>query len=291
VLARPVADLRRAALAFGRGQAVGAPTQRPPLEFAPVFAAFDKMTEDVERAREAKEQAARIVAWGQMANQVAHEIKNPLTPMRLGVQHLRRVHHDGRTPIGPVLEDTTARILSEIDRLDRIARSFSRFGTPTSERGPLEPVSLVQVAREVADLYRLGTDGSGVLVEAPVEVRVEARADEVKEALLNLLENARNADATVVKIGIEGTTVSVVDNGCGISAELLPMIFEPRFSTSTSGSGLGLPIVKRLVEGWGGTVEVSSEEGKGTAVLLHLLAAREGGPPPASLEKGDATTG
>ena len=280
-LARPVAELRDAALAFGRGEPVPSLEQAPSAEFAPVFAAFDKMTADVRRARDAQERVARIVAWGEMANQVAHEIKNPLTPMRLGVQHLRRVHQDGRTPIGPVLEDTTRRILSEIDRLDRIARSFSRFGVPASERGPMESVKLPSVVRDVADLYRLGPEGAEIVVETTAPVPAAARVDEVKEALVNLLENARNAQARRIRIVIDGTTLAVHDDGCGIPPALLPMIFEPRFSTSTSGSGLGLPIVKRLVEGWGGRVEVSSSEGGGTVVRLHLVPARDGpGPAP-----------
>ncbi len=280
-LARPVAELRNAALAFGKGEPVEMPAERPPQEFTPVFSAFEKMTADVRKSREAQERVARIVAWGEMANQVAHEIKNPLTPMRLGVQHLRRVHQDGRTPIGPVLESTTARILAEIDRLDRIARSFSRFGVPASERGPLEAVKLPTAVRDVAELYRLGPEGAEIVMEVNDAVLMAARSDEVKEALVNLLENSRNARARVIRVRISGTTIAVEDDGCGIPAPQLPLIFEPRFSTSTSGSGLGLPIVKRLVESWGGRVEVASQEGRGTVVTLHLQPAGKAGPGPA----------
>jgi len=280
-LSRPVADLRTAALAFGKGEPVPALTERPPQEFSPVFSAFEKMTVDVRKSREAQERVARIVAWGEMANQVAHEIKNPLTPMRLGVQHLRRVYQDGRTPVGPVLESTTARILAEIDRLDRIARSFSRFGVPASERGPLERVKLPSVVRDVAELYRLGPEGAEIVLEVNDPLPAAARSDEVKEALVNLLENSRNARAKLIRIRISGTVIAVEDDGCGIPAAMLPMIFEPRFSTSTSGSGLGLPIVKRLVEGWGGRVEVRSPEGGGTVVSLYLQPA-PAGPGPAN---------
>ena len=280
-LSRPVAELQQAALAFGQGREVEPPGRTPAPEFEPVFSAFQKMAADVRKSREAKERVARIVAWGEMATQVAHEIKNPLTPMRLGVQHLRRVYEDGRTPIGPVLEGTTGRILAEIDRLDRIARSFSRFGVPASERGPLEDVKLPSVVRDVAELYRLGPEGAEVVVEVDQAVPAAARADEIKEALVNLLENSRHAGARTIRVRIAGTDVSVQDDGRGIPAALLPKIFEPRFSTSTSGSGLGLPIVKRLVEGWGGKVEVESEEGRGTLVRLHLRPAGSAGPGPA----------
>lgn len=280
-LSRPVSELRSAALAFGKGQPVLPPSERPPQEFTPVFSAFEKMTADVRKTHEAQERVARIVAWGEMANQVAHEIKNPLTPMRLGVQHLRRVYEDGRTPIGPVLETTTGRILAEIDRLDRIARSFSRFGVPASERGPLETVKLPSVIRDVAELYRLGPEGAEIVVDVKDPVAVAARADEVKETLVNLLENSRNARAKLIRVRIEGSVVAVEDDGRGIPAAELPRIFEPRFSTSTSGSGLGLPIVKRLVEGWGARVEVQSREGEGTVVTLTFQPVGEAGPGPA----------
>jgi signal transduction histidine kinase len=283
-LSRPVTELQTAALAFGQGQDLTLPPEPPAPEFAPVYAAFEKMTADIRKSREAQERVARIVAWGEMASQVAHEIKNPLTPMRLGVQHLRRVYSDGRTPIGPVLESTTARILAEIDRLDRIARSFSRFGVPAPERGPLESVAPAAVAREVAELYRLGPEGAAIAIEEGPSEPVAARADEVKEALVNLIENARDAGARIIRIRIAGTTLAVEDDGRGIPAELLPRIFEPRFSTSTSGSGLGLAIVKRLVEGWGGTIAVESVEGQGTSVRLTLRAAGDPGPGPASPE-------
>ncbi len=212
--------------------------------------------------------AARVLAWGEMARQVAHEIKNPLTPIRLGVQHLRRVSRERPDQLDKVLEETSDRILVEIDRLDTIARAFSRFGLPASARAPLEVVDLSAVAREVAGLYRLTDDGTVVEVEGPELVRVPARLDEVKEVLGNILENARNAGAKRIVLRIKTGRVDVVDNGRGIAAELLPRIFEPRFSTTTSGSGLGLAIVRRLVEGWGATVQVSSQVGRGSTVSV-----------------------
>ncbi|MGH7559418.1 MAG: ATP-binding protein [Gemmatimonadales bacterium] len=279
-LARPVADLRHAAQAFGRGEAIPAPAEPPPAEFKPVFAAFQKMAADVRAAQEDQERVARIVAWGEMASQVAHEIKNPLTPMRLGVQHLRRVHEDRDAPLGPVLDETAHRILAEIDRLDRIARSFSRFGVPASAGGPLEPVSLPDVAREVADLYRIGggDDGAAVILDVTAPMPAAARPDEVREALVNLVENARHAEARTVQLIVHGSSVSVVDDGRGIPGDLLSRVLEPRFSTHTSGSGLGLAIVKRLVESWGGRLTLTSEVGRGTTVRLDLEPATPAAP-------------
>jgi signal transduction histidine kinase len=108
-----------------------------------------------------------------------------------------------------------------------------------------------------------------------------ARADEVKEVVVNLLENARNAGATRVVVRVGPGEIQVSDDGTGIPEDLLPRIFEPRFSTTTSGSGLGLAIVKRLVEGWSGTIEVESEAGRGTTVTVRLPAPTEASPRPA----------
>ena len=271
-LSRPAADLRDAALAFGRGEALPEPAGAPPAEFEPVFAALKKMAADVRATQEAEERAARVLAWGEMATQVAHEIKNPLTPMRLGIQHLQRVYRDGR-PIGPILDETARRILGEIDRLDTIARAFSRFAAPSDGRPDPEPTPLGEVCREVVSLYGLAPDAGSVTLEVSEERPVLAHRDELKETVVNLLENARNAGATAIRVRVDGTTVAVTDNGAGIPADRLERVFEPRFSTTTSGSGLGLAIVKRLVEGWGASIGVESTVGVGTTVTIACRPA------------------
>jgi signal transduction histidine kinase len=379
-LSRPVSDLRRSAIALGKGQHVPPQQSNPPLEFEPVFGAFERMAADIRSSQTALEaarrrtatvlgtvstgvvgldpdtrviianrqaldllgiplgegdrflerlteewrplatavrgfvaggtvdetggeltvggrrityqlaalgpdlrgavlalndvtdlsRAERVLAWGEMARQVAHEIKNPLTPMRLGVQHLRRVWRDGQDNFDGVLEETADRILEEIDRLDTIARAFSRFGAPAAAQEPLERLDLGQVAEEVVQLYRLAEEGTDVRLEVHRPAWGEARRDEVKEVLVNLLENARNAAANRITVRASLGCLEVSDDGDGIAADLLPRIFEPRFSTTTSGSGLGLPIVRRLVESWGGAVEVESVEGNGTTVTVRL---------------------
>jgi signal transduction histidine kinase/HAMP domain-containing protein len=227
---------------------------------------------------------ARVLAWGEMARQVAHEIKNPLTPIKLSVQHLRRAHADGRPDFEQILERNVEAILAEIDRLGEIARAFARFGAPAQAAGDLEAVSLERVAEETLALYRGSHDGIGYRVEvAPDTPRAHARVGELKEVIVNLLENARAAlpDGGDIRItagpagGGAWVMLNVEDTGEGIPAELLPRVFEPQFSTRSSGTGLGLAIVRRLVESWGGEVTVDSEPGQGTTVHLRMRAVEE----------------
>ncbi len=231
--------------------------------------------------------AVRVLAWGELARQVAHEIKNPLTPIRLGIQHIQRARRDGSAEFDSTLERTGQQILAEIERLDAIARAFARFGAPPAESAPLERSDVVSVAREAADLYAFG-DGPEIRLEASDRVEALVRRDEVKEVLINLIENARDAQARLVVIGIsdngqERVTIRVRDDGSGITKEHMQQVFEPQFSTTSSGTGLGLAICKRLVEGWGGTIRVASEVGEGTEVTIALSgtkkAASVGGSP------------
>jgi signal transduction histidine kinase len=215
-----------------------------------------------------------------MARQVAHEIKNPLTPIRLGVQHLRRAHRDGRADFGAILERNVERILAEIDRLDEIARAFSRYGTAPDQRAPAEPVDVAMVARDVVALERLGQAQAAVdwqLVGADVGLHAMAREEELREVLLNLLENARLAGARTVRVVVardDGVaSIAVEDDGEGIADDVLPRVFEPHFSTRTSGSGLGLAISRRLVDGWGGAITLASQRGRGTTVRIALRTA------------------
>ncbi|HEU5303639.1 MAG TPA: ATP-binding protein [Gemmatimonadales bacterium] len=378
-LSRPVAELRRAALALGKGQPLPTHVGRPPLEFEPVFGAFERMAADIRSSQSALEdarrrtaavlatvatgvvgvdprgrvlianrqavdllgtpldegepfldrlspewaplgaavrrfledpavdgtaelevagrrvslhlaslgsevrgvvmalndvtdvsRAERVLAWGEMARQVAHEIKNPLTPMRLGMQHLRRVYRDRQGDFDRTLEETAERILGEIDRLDTIARAFSRFAAPADRDQPLDRIDLAATVGEVVQLYRLAEEGCEVRLSNEADAFGAARMDEVKEVVVNLLENARNAGATLVQVTVGPGLIRVEDDGAGIPPDLLPRVFEPRFSTTTSGSGLGLAIVRRLVESWGGRIEVESEPGRRTVVTVQL---------------------
>ena len=235
-----------------------------------VVVAMDDVTDEL--------RAERVLAWGEMARQVAHEVKNPLTPIKLSIQHVRRAWEDRHPQFDEILIRNADAMLAEIDRLAGIAQSFSRFGAPGGPAVPLAAVSVADVVSEVMALY--GGSASQVHFEQDVEPGLPAvlsRTPELKEVLVNLLENARMAgeDGTRVQIvarrGPEGTVLlSVVDDGSGIPEDVLPRIFEPQFSTRSTGTGLGLAIVQRLVRSWGGSVSAQSTLGQGTTVTVAL---------------------
>jgi two-component system, NtrC family, nitrogen regulation sensor histidine kinase NtrY len=223
--------------------------------------------------------AQRVLAWGEMARQVAHEIKNPLTPMRLGLQHLRRARRDARVDFDEVLDQNIERMLAEIDRLDEIARAFSRYGTVPEEQPAPDAVDVAAVVEDVVRLEQMGAGGVEWTVDGVgSSVMAMAREPELREVLLNVLENARHAASRHVRVSVakgDGSVGIVVrDDGQGIAPEVLSRVFEPHFSTRTSGSGLGLAISRRLIEGWGGGIEVASKAGEGTAVSIRLVAKR-----------------
>jgi signal transduction histidine kinase len=294
-LSRPIELLSRATAAVGGGNLrLRLPEDRLD-EFGGVYRAFNRMVRRLRRARADEVRTARVLAWGEMARQVAHEIKNPLTPIKLSVQHLRRAFSDRRPDFERILDRNVEAILREIDRLSQIARAFARFGAPSEPAGIVESIDLGQVVTETLVLYRGGKDGISYRTEIDPEVtRVRAREGELREVLLNLLENAREAldgegaiciSATPAGGG-EWVRLEVRDTGDGIPPEMLPRIFEPQFSTRTSGTGLGLAIVRRLVESWGGEISADSEPGQGTTIHLRLRAA-EPSPPSAAAAKRD----
>jgi signal transduction histidine kinase len=227
----------------------------------------------------------RILAWGEMARQVAHEVKNPLTPMKLSIQHIQRAWQDGHPAYGEILNRNADAVLREIDRLASISRSFARLAPPGEGEAPsLESVDVSSVVADVLGLYR----GGGGAIEFVAEFEealppIRARETEFKEVLINLLENARVALEPGGRVVITGelvgehVDVTVMDDGSGIDPDVLPRVFEPHFSTRTGGTGLGLAIVYRVVRSWGGVVSAESDPGRGTRIRMSVPVFREEG--------------
>ena len=221
-------------------------------------------------------QSERESAWREMAKQVAHEIKNPLTPMKLNLQYLQHVVKSNDEDFKEKFNRSAAAIIEQIDALASIATEFSNFARLPS--GSFEAIDLQEV---VATAVQLFSDESAIhfthetLTQA---VLIKGDREQCLRIFNNLIKNAVQActdtEAASIKISYElkGDFVElcIADNGCGIDAEQQARIFEPNFTTKSTGSGLGLSMVKNIVEGFGGTIRFESRPKIGTSFYIRL---------------------
>ena len=203
-----------------------------------------------------------------MARQVAHDIKNPLTPIQLIAEHLRRVHADRGEPLAPVLEDCVDTILTQVRLLRQIASEFSSFASsPTARPAPRRLHELLargrrsRTGRRLDGRVRIDVDvAGGPAAGASSTARCcRARADQHRRERAARDAGRRHADGRARGPSGRRCCVRVADTGVGMDAEALARAFEPYFSTKATGTGLGLPIAKRNVELNGGTIAVASE--------------------------------
>lgn len=280
-IADPVNRLTRATQRIARGELDARIVASSSDEFRRLVEAFNRMAADLQRQRVELERTNRLAAWADMARQVAHDIKNPLTPIQLNAEHLLRVHNDRGRPLGAVVDECVANILAQVRLLRQIAGEFSSFASSPEPRPA--PTDAGAVIEEVVASYRIGLAGR-VGIEVRVETGLpEAFVDRVLlgRALTNVIENALHAMPSGGTLTIEATSegretirIAVADTGVGMSAEALARIFEPYFSTKAVGTGLGLTIARRNVELNGGSIAVESQEGVGTVVTLRIPAVR-----------------
>jgi len=246
--------------------------------------AFNRMTEDLEASRERVVRAEKDAAWREMARQVAHEIKNPLTPMKLSTQHCLRAYRDSSPDFPKVLEKSMRTIGDQIDTLQRIAAEFSDFARMPSR--DVKPVDVGFVLRECAALYETGPDGPirfALAIEDALPP-VMADRDELRRVFINLISNAVQAMDGSGEIGLRArriadgdgrplVEVAVEDRGAGIPQDVLPRLFQPYFSTKSRGTGLGLAICRRVVQDLGGEIRLESRPDRGTVATVVLPAA------------------
>jgi signal transduction histidine kinase len=282
-IADPVNRLTRATRRIARGELDVRVAATSSDELRRLVQDFNSMAAELQRQRLELERTHRLEAWAEMARQVAHEIKNPLTPIQLNAEHLRRVHADRGEPLGPVLQECVGTILTQVRLLRQIASEFSSFASsPTARRGAVDVADLV---RETLDAYRTSLASRITFtVDIPPDLPpVYVDRTLVSRSLTNLVENALHAMpgqgtlAVAARRDGGAVRVAVSDTGVGMDADALARAFEPYFSTKATGTGLGLPIAKRNVELSGGTISVTSERDRGTTLEMVLPAAAETG--------------
>jgi signal transduction histidine kinase len=278
-IADPVRRLTRATQQIARGDFDARISVRSVDELRRLVDAFNSMAAELKAQRGELERTHRLEAWAEMARQVAHEIKNPLTPIQLSAEHLRRVHVDTGRPMGDVLDGCVTTILGQVRLLRQIAGEFSSFAS--APQAKLAPVDVAPLVAEILDPYRAGLEGRIEIRNevAPPLPQVLADRTLILRALANIVENALHAMPgpgqliVVASADADSVVISVRDTGAGMDDAALARAFEPYFSTKASGTGLGLPIARRNVELSGGTIEVASRKGEGTTVSVRLAKA------------------
>lgn len=282
-IADPVNRLTRATRRIALGDLDARITPTSSDELRRLVQDFNQMASELQRQRGELERHYRLAAWAEMASQVAHEIKNPLTPIQLHAEHLRRVHADRGTPLGPVVTESTDTILDQVRLLRRIASDFSTFASSPTARparvdiGDLLDEVLGPYRRVLPDRLQLRTHVPDGMPDVFVDRTLVGRA------LTNLIENATHAmpgagTLTVRAVPeLQMVRIDVTDSGMGMDGEGLARAFEPSFSTKMTGTGLGLPIARRNVELCGGMITIASEAGTGTIVTVRLPTTASAG--------------
>jgi len=279
-IADPVNRLMKATARIARGDLDARILTTSSDEFRRLVESFNRMAADLQRQRAELERTNRLAAWADMARQVAHDIKNPLTPIQLNAEHLLRVHVDRGQPLGRVVEECVSNILKQVKLLRQLSAEFSSFASSPTPRPT--PTSLSEVVSEVAEPYRVGLeDRIAIAIDVPQSLPL-LLVDKtlLARAMTNIIENALHAMPSGGTLSIRARALpehqvelSISDTGIGMDQEALTRVFQPYFSTRAAGTGLGLTIAKRNVELNNGTIAVESERGKGTTVTVTLPTA------------------
>jgi len=252
-------------------------------ELGLLIRSFNAMVQDLEKSRAALVKAEKISIWQTMAQQLAHEIKNPLTPIKLSAERVLRRWRNEPDQIGEIIEDSMMAIIQETEGLASLLNEFRTFSRP------MEPSSswcrIGEALEEVISLYRGSYPEVLFSLHIASDVTVKIDKNRFSQVLSNLVINAIAAMDSrgsikiradlVKKRDLQFCRLSVRDTGKGISRQDSAQVFVPYFTTKESGTGLGLPIVERIVNDHGGVIWFNSAEGAGTTFFVDLPVSEE----------------
>jgi len=245
-------------------------------EIAELVDEYNRMVKELVKSMEMLSRSERESAWREMAKQIAHEIKNPLTPMKLSVQHLLRSWKDNKENFDEYLEKVTRTLIEQIDNLSFIASEFSNFAKMPKAFN--EEINVVDKIKSSLTLFT-NTENVDFIFEHESEgILVYADKEQLSRVFINLLKNGIQSipDNRQGKVGIslvlngKMVRISITDNGKGIPEELQSKLFTPSFTTKSSGMGLGLSIVKNIIESFGGNITFKTKVNHGTTFIFEL---------------------
>jgi signal transduction histidine kinase len=283
-LGRPIAELAREAGKVATGEA--RPLRvRGSNEVADLVSAFDRMIEDLEGTRRRLAAVSRVAAWREVARRVAHEVKNPLAPIRAAVETLRRLRARNDPAFDDYFDEATRTVLEEVHRIANIVTEFTRFARLPPPRP--EPTDLSALAHQVVALQKANAkDASIEIVEKKSLSSTSCDREQIIQVLTNLIQNALEAtlpkgDRGKVTVTLsqnnDRAQIEVADNGPGVASEMAERLFEPYATNKPSGTGLGLAIAQRIAIEHGG--ELSHVARAGSGAVFRLVLPIEGPPP------------
>ena len=236
--------------------------------------AYNGMVDKLEESATKLAQSEREQAWREMAKQVAHEIKNPLTPMRLTVQSFQRKFDANDPELKQKLNDYSKTLIQQIDTMSSVASAFSNFASmPAQQNETLNVVNIVELALDIfnEDYIVFERDKDEIITKLDRTQLIRIITNLVKNATQSIPEDQEEKFVLVsIKEVDKNVVITVKDNGSGIETENIEHVFEPKFTTKNSGMGLGLGIIKNIIENYKGTITFESELGSGTTFMVSL---------------------
>ena len=243
-------------------------------EINSLIKAYNAMVDKLEESATMLAQSEREQAWREMAKQVAHEIKNPLTPMRLTVQSFQRKFDSKDPNLKQKLDDYTKTIIQQIDTMSSVASAFSNFASmPAQQNETLNVVEVVEFSLDIfnEEYIHFKSDEEEIITIMDRTQLVRIITNLVKNAI-QAIPNEQDDKLIIVAVNKyeNEVKITVKDNGIGIEQENIEHIFEPKFTTKNSGMGLGLGIIKNIIENYKGTITFETEYRKGTTFIVSL---------------------
>jgi len=243
------------------------------LEISSLVKSYNSMIDELQESAVKLATSEREQAWREMAKQVAHEIKNPLTPMRLTIQSFQRKFNPEDEDIHQKIDEYSKTLIQQIDTMSAIAEAFSNFANMPAQKN--ETLNIVEVIRLALDIFN---EDYIVFNTQKEEIIANFDRTQLIRVMTNLVKNGIQASSgnekpnITVTVSDNNATVNIIvsDNGIGVKNENRAKIFEPKFTTKSSGMGLGLAMVKNIVETYNGSITFTSEEHKGTVFTITL---------------------
>jgi signal transduction histidine kinase len=274
-ISKPILELKNATDKLSKGENNVEIKVKSNDELGSLVESFNRMTKELEKSKNELKKAEREAAWRDIARRVAHEIKNPLTPMKLSIQHLFSIYKNKPDEeFKVILEKTKIMIVNEIDKLNHIATEFSNFAK--LPRRNFEYLNVNSILDDVISLYSLEPSVEFVKSLSDNLFEISGDRQELNRAFQNIIKNAVQSISTKGKIEVETYStnefvyVKVTDNGCGIEPDILSKLYEPNFSTKSQGMGLGLAITKKTLDDMKASISFESKINIGTTVTIKF---------------------